>query len=156
YVGYNRGFKSGVFNPVVQPGDAIDAPAAPETLDAYTLGLKSEYLQHKLRGNVEAFYYDYSKIQVTQILSAVSPITNAARATIKGIDVDISAVPLEGLTVTAALEVMQGRYESFHNGTFFVYEPATGGNCTFVVAPAPAPVPCGGATPPHYDAQAGT
>jgi iron complex outermembrane receptor protein len=156
YVGYNRGFKSGLFNPVVLPGEPIDAPVDPETLDAYTIGLKSEYLQHKLRVNIEGFYYDYSNIQVTQILSAVSHITNAAKATIKGIDVEISAVPLEGLTVIAALEVMQGKYESFPNGTFFVYDPVTGGNCTFTVAARPAPVPCGGVTPPHYDAQTGT
>lgn len=156
YLGYSRGFKSGLFNPVVLPGAPIDEPVDPETLDAYTIGLKSEYLQRRLRVNIEAFYYDYSNIQVTQILAAVSHITNAARATIKGVDVDISAMPLKGLTLTASLEVMEGRYESFPNGTFFVYDPVTGGNCTFVVAPPPAPIPCGGATPPNYDAATGS
>ncbi len=156
YVGYSRGFKSGLFNPVVLPGDPIDEPADPETLDAYTIGLKSEYLEHRLRVNIEGFYYDYSNIQVTQILSAVSHITNAAGAVIKGVDLDISAVPFDGLTLSASLEVMEGRYESFPNGTFFVYDPVTGGNCTFVVAPPPAPVPCGGVTPPNYDAANGS
>lgn len=156
YAGYRRGFKSGLFNPVVLPGAPIDEPVDPETLDAYTIGLKSEYLQHRLRVNIEGFYYDYSNIQVTQILSAVSHITNAARATIKGVDLDITAVPIDRLTLTAALEVMEGRYDSFPNGTFFVYDPVTGGNCTFVVAPPPAPVPCAGVTPPHYDAASGS
>jgi iron complex outermembrane receptor protein len=156
YVGYSRGFKSGLFNPVVLPGNPIDEPVDPETIDAYTVGLKSEYLQHRLRVNVEGFYYDYNNIQVTQILSAVSHITNAARATIKGVDLDISAVPVERLTLTASLEAMEGRYESFPNGTFFVYDPVTGGNCTFVVATPPAPVPCGGVTPPNYDAATGS
>jgi iron complex outermembrane recepter protein len=156
YVGYSRGFKSGLFNPVVLPGDPIDEPADPETLNAYTIGLKSEYLQHRLRVNIEGFYYDYSNIQVTQILAAVSHITNAARAVIKGVDLDISAVPFDRLTLSASLEVMEGRYESFPNGTFFVYDPVTGGNCTFVVAPPPAPVPCGGATPPNYNAANGS
>jgi iron complex outermembrane receptor protein len=156
YVGYNRGFKSGLFNPVVLPGDSIDKPVDPETLDAYTIGLKSEYLQRRLRVNIEGFYYDYKNIQVTQILSAVSHITNAARATIKGIDLEISAVPVDRLVVTASLEAMQGKYESFPNGTFFVYDPATGGNCTFAVAAPPAPVPCGGVHPPNYNAATGT
>ena len=93
YLGYSRGFKSGLFNPVVLPGDTIDEPVDPEILDAYTIGLKSEYLQRRLRVNIEGFYYDYNNIQVTQILAAVSHITNAARATIKGIDLEISAVP---------------------------------------------------------------
>ena len=156
YVGYNRGYKSGLFNPVVSPGDRIDAPVDPETLDAYTLGLKSEYLQRKLRVNLEAFYYDYNNIQVTQILSAVSHITNAARAAIKGIDLEISAEPVDRLVVTVSLEALDGRYESFPNGTFFVYQPATGGNCTFTVAAPPAPVPCGAVRPPNYDATTGT
>lgn len=156
YVGYSRGFKSGLFNPVVLPGDPIDEPVEPETLDAYTIGLKSESLQHRLRVNVEGFYYDYNNIQVTQILSAVSHITNAARATIKGVDLDITAVPFDRFTLTASLEAMEGRYESFPNGTFFVYDPVTGGNCTFVVAPPPAPVPCGGVAPPNYDPATGT
>jgi iron complex outermembrane receptor protein len=155
YLGYSRGSKSGLFNPVVLPGDPIDKPVDPEILDAYTIGLKSEYLQRKLRVNIEGFYYDYNNIQVTQILSAVSHITNAARATIKGVDLEISAEPVDRLVVTASLEAMQGKYESFPNGTFFVYDPAMGGNCTFTVAAPPAPVPCAGVHPPNYDAATG-
>jgi iron complex outermembrane receptor protein len=156
YLGYNRGFKSGLFNPVVLPGAPIDKPVNPETLDAYTVGLKSEYLQHRLRVNIEGFYYDYEDIQVEQILSAVTHITNAARATIKGVDLDISAVPVDRLTLTAALEAMEGKYESFPDGTFFVYNPVMGGNCTFVVAAPSAPVPCGGVTPPNYNGATGS
>jgi iron complex outermembrane recepter protein len=156
YVGYSRGFKSGLYNPVVLAGDPIDKPVDPEKLDAYTIGLKSEYLQRRLRVNVEGFYYDYKNIQVTQILSAVSHITNAARATLMGIDLELSAVPADGLVLTASLEAMQSRYDSFPNGTFFVYDPARGGNCTFTVAPPPAPVPCAGAYPPNYNAATGT
>jgi iron complex outermembrane receptor protein len=155
YLGYSRGFKSGLFNPVVLPGFPIDEPVDPETINAYTIGLKSEHLEHRLRVNIEGFYYDYNNIQVTQILSAVSHITNAARATIKGVDLDISAVPVDRLTLTASLEVMEGRYEAFPNGTFFVYDPVAGGNCTFVVASPPAPVPCGGVIPPHHDPATG-
>jgi outer membrane receptor protein involved in Fe transport len=60
------------------------------------------------------------------------------------------------LTLIASLEAMQGQYESFPNGTFFVYDPAVGGNCTFAVALPPAQVPCGGVPPPNYNAGTGT
>jgi iron complex outermembrane receptor protein len=155
YVAYSRGFKAGLFNPVVLPGSPIDPPVNPETLDAYTAGVKSEYLQHRLRVNFEGFYYDYKNIQVEEVLSAVSHITNAARATIKGIDLDISAVPVDRLLLTASFEAMRGTYDSFPDGTFFVYNAATGGNCTFTVATPPAPLPCVGATPPNYDPATG-
>ena len=74
----------------------------------------------------------------------------------QGIDLEISAVPADGMVLTASLEAMQGKYDSFPNGTFFVYDPATGGNCTFAVAAPPAPVPCGGVRPPNYDAATGS
>lgn len=151
YLGYNRGFKSGLFNPVVLPGSPIDAPVNPETLSAYTAGVKSEYLQHRLRVNVEGFYYDYRNIQVEQILSAVSHITNAARATIRGVDLNVAVVPVDHLTLNLSLEAMQGLYGSFPDGTFFVYNPATGGNCTYVAAAAAAPPACSGAMPPHFN-----
>ena len=156
YVGYNRGFKSGLFNSDVLPGAPIDKPVNPETLDAYTVGFKSEYLQHRLRVNVEGFYYDYRNIQVQQILAGVIHTTNAARATINGVDLDVSVVPVNRLTVTASFEGMAGKYDSFIDGAFYVYNPSTGGNCAFVVAAPPAPIPCGGVTPPNYNAATGS
>src|SRR5262249_55408498 len=90
YLGYNRGFKSGLYNTVVLAGAPIDTPVDPEKLDSYTAGLKSEFLDHRLRVNLEGFYYKYKNIQVEQILTGVTHITNAAAATIKGIDLDIS------------------------------------------------------------------
>jgi iron complex outermembrane receptor protein len=93
---------------------------------------------------------------VDQILSAVTRITNAASATIKGVDLDVSAVPIDELTLTASIEAMKGRYNSFSDGTFFVYNPIMGGNCTLAVAPAPASIPCGGVLPPNYNALTGS
>jgi len=156
YVGYNRGFKSGLFNTVVLAGAPIDKPVDPEKLDSYTAGFKSEFLDHRLRVNLEGFYYNYKNIQVEEILTGVTHITNAAKATIKGIDLDVSVIPVHRLTLTASLEALQGRYDSFPDGTFYVYNPAMGGNCPFAVAAPPAPVPCGGAvTPPNYNPATG-
>ncbi len=156
YVGYNRGFKSGLFNPVVNPGAPIGPPVQPETLDAYTVGAKTEFLNHKLRVNTEAFYYRDKNIQVDEVSGAATYITNAASATIKGIDLDITAQPIERLTITGSLEALDGKYGSFPDGQFFVYQPTGGGNCAFTVSPPPAPVPCGGAVlPPGYDAKTG-
>ena len=156
YLGYNRGFKSGLFNAVVNAGAPIDTPVNPETLDAYTTGFKSEWLHHRLRLNAEAFYYDYRNIQVEEIVTGATHFMNAARATIKGVDLDFGVIPLEGLTLTGGIEVLQGHYDSFPDGTFYVYNPATGGNCPFVLAAPPAPIPCGGAVvPPHYNPATG-
>ncbi len=156
YLAYNRGFKSGLFNTVVLAGSPIDKPVDPEKLDSYALGLKSELFDHRLRFNLEGFYYDYKNIQVEEILTGVTHITNAAKATIKGLDLEISAMPTERLTLTAALEGLQGHYDSFPDGTFYVYNAVLGGNCIFAVAPPPAPAPCGGdVVPPNYNPSTG-
>ena len=152
YIGANRGFKSGLFNPVVLPGAGIDPPVAPEVLDAYTLGQKAEFWDHRLRVNTEGFYYKYKNIQVDEVLSGVTHITNAAAATIKGVDLDVSVLPTQRLSITAALEGLWGTYDSFPNGTFFAYNPVTGGNCTFVQGNASGCL----ALPPNYNSATGT
>jgi len=156
YVAYNRGFKSGLFN-LVSVLSPLNPVVKPETLDAYSVGEKAEFLQHHLRVNAEAFYYKYRNIQVQEVQSVpgggfTSFTTNAAAATIKGIDVDIQAVPLERLTVTAALEALHGTFDDFPNGAFNVYQPVLGGNC----AMAPPPGNCGlsvgsPGAPPNFD-----
>jgi len=151
YIGYNRGFKSGLFNPVVLPGARIDQPVQPETLDSYTAGAKTEFLDHRLRVNAEAFYYKYKNIQVDEILSGVTHITNAAAATIKGVDVDITAVPADRITLTASFEALDGHYTSFPNGQYFVYNAVTGGNCTLTPTNPCGVVPGGAGAPPGYN-----
>jgi iron complex outermembrane receptor protein len=154
YVAYNRGFKSGIYNLVILPFNPIGAPVEPETLDAFTLGEKAEFMDHRLRVNAEAFYYKDKNIQVDEVNGAATFITNAASATFKGVDLDITFRPVAHLTITGSLEYLDGKYDSFPNGQFFVYQQ-TGGNCAFTVVPG-GPVPCGGVvTPPGYNQTTG-
>ena len=113
YVSYNRGFKSGGFNPttVALPLDSYTG----ESLDAYELGLKADLLDHRLRVNTAAYYYNYSNIQVTAYTSGVSTIQNAASAKIYGLDMDVAAVPVRNLTVTAGLSLIHDRFGNFPN-----------------------------------------
>jgi iron complex outermembrane recepter protein len=151
YIAYNRGFKSGLFNPIVAPGGLIDRPVAPEILDAYTAGAKSELLGRALIVNLEGYYYNYRDIQIEQIVSGATHITNAAGALIRGIDIDTSLTPVARITISASLEVQNGRYTSLRNGLFYVYDARSGGNCLFAGAGS-----CPGATlPPNYNAVTG-
>jgi iron complex outermembrane recepter protein len=152
YIAYNRGFKSGLFNPIVVPGALIDPPVAPETLDAYTAGAKSELLDRRLIINLEGYYYNYKNIQIEQIVSGATHITNAAGALIRGIDIDTASTPVAGITISASLEIQNGRYTSFRNGLFYVYDAQSGGNCLF----AGAGTCPGTVVPPNYDAATGT
>src|SRR3546814_7910038 len=58
YASYNRGFKSGGFNPV-----ALTTPATkPEVLDASEIGCKSRTAARLLQLNASALYYIYKDI----------------------------------------------------------------------------------------------
>jgi iron complex outermembrane receptor protein len=152
YIAFNRGFKSGVYNTTVfpVPGAPTQGPVSPEVLDSYTAGFKSEFFDHTLRANVEAFYYKYSNIQIDEVIGASTVLSNAASATMKGVDADITWLPIENLTLTASGEYLNGRYGNFPDGIYFVYNG--GGNCTFSPFNASGcPTGPAGATPPHYN-----
>ncbi|MFA5630184.1 MAG: TonB-dependent receptor [Porticoccaceae bacterium] len=166
YVAYNRGFKSGTINTVLAPdflnlipssGGTIDPPVEPEKLDAYTLGFKSELFDRKVRINAEAFWYDYTNLQLFQVMSipgggTASRLTNAAEVEIKGIDIDITAAPTDRLTLNASLQLQDGEYKDYPNGQFMVYNATAGGNCAFTVNNGNN---CA-AVPPGYDPATGS
>jgi iron complex outermembrane recepter protein len=124
YVAYNRGFKSGFFNLVVSPSGPTPA-VNPEVLDAYSIGAKSEWFDHKLKINPEAFLYKYKNIQTDEVVNGGTVLYNAAAATIKGVDLDIQAVPVDRLTLSASFEVLDGHYDSC-NCVVNVYLPGQG------------------------------
>jgi iron complex outermembrane receptor protein len=146
YGAYSRGFKSGVYN-VAGYTTASTAPlpaVQPEKLDAFTLGLKSELFDRHLRFNVEAFYYDYSNIQVG---GAAPPpligtiLINGGQATVKGVDIDIVYAPTPNLQIMGAVSILDGKYDVFNNApTNFPLPPNQ-------PIPIPAGCPAGTAYP---------
>jgi iron complex outermembrane receptor protein len=135
YASYNRGFRSGGFNTVVFPGAPIGAAVEPETLDAYAIGEKAEFIDHRLQINTEAFDYKYKNIQVQTLVAGGTILSNAASANIKGADVDVKAIPVTNLTLTASLEYLDARYDRYVNGTLSTYAPGcapASSNCNTV------------------------
>jgi iron complex outermembrane receptor protein len=124
YLTYSRGFKSGSYNNT----DVIPTakPVNPESLDAYEVGVKSEMLDHKLRANASAYYYNYSNIQVQILTGATAETQNAASASLYGLDFDTQFVATDQLSLNAGLSLIHSRYDNFQNAS--VYVPlATGG-----------------------------
>lgn len=116
YASIARGFKSGGFN----SRTAIDLPnlgfAAfkPETALTYELGLRSQWLDRRLRLNVTLFDTDYRNIQLRQQTivagTATTLIESAAKARIRGAEVELVVAPIEGLTLNAVYGHLDPRY----------------------------------------------
>ncbi|MEO8455959.1 MAG: TonB-dependent receptor [Sphingomicrobium sp.] len=111
-----RGFKSGGFN--VRGEASLPnlgfAPFDPETAVTFEVGLRSEWLHRKLRLNATLFDTEYRDIQLRQqtVIAGMDTtlIENAARARIRGAEVELTATPLKGLMLTAAYGHLDPKY----------------------------------------------
>ena len=123
YASYNRGFKSGTFN-AVPPGGA---PAAPETLDAWEIGLKTDLLDRRVRFNVAAYYYKYKNIQVTVTTPIAATLQNGAGAEVYGVDFDLTAKVGDHLTLFGGLALLDSEFTSYPGAGFFIPQPVSAG-----------------------------
>jgi iron complex outermembrane recepter protein len=134
YVSWNRGFKSGGFNGT-SPGSASFEP---EEVDAYEVGMKSEFLDHRVRLNLAGFYYDYSNLQVVIVLGGAQLFTNAAASRNYGLDASLDFAATDRLTISAGLGLLNAKYSDYPNargyspfGVAFPIENAKGQELPF-------------------------
>lgn len=105
YASYNRGSKSGGFTfstGTPFPGQALtdtlnNIPYRPETLNDYEVGLKTK-IGPNVQFNLAAFYYDYKNYQAYVQVGYTQLVRNLP-ATIKGIEAELTAHPIDGLTI---------------------------------------------------------
>jgi iron complex outermembrane recepter protein len=109
YAGYSRGFKSGTYN----LGSVQGTPVDPEDVDAYEAGLKATFLGGAVRANLASFYYKYKNLQVSKVVLTQLRLENAATATIKGIELELTARPTEGLRIDASAAFLDAKFDSF-------------------------------------------
>ena len=115
YASWSRGFNAGFFNQISFGGftEAANPLVKPEEIDAYEAGLKTDFFNRKLVVNVAAFLYDYSNLQ-QQVFSPGGIISiNAASARIKGVDLDITARPVRGLSLSLSANYLDTKYLSY-------------------------------------------
>ncbi|QGN54441.1 TonB-dependent receptor [Novosphingobium sp. Gsoil 351] len=99
-----RGFKSGGWNARETAPSRI-LPFGPEKVWSYEIGAKTELFDRRLRANVTAFQLDVTDLQVLSgILNpttgALTFITrNPANYRNRGVEVELTAVPAEGLNL---------------------------------------------------------
>ena len=119
YGSYSRGFKSGGFSVRGATAGAL-GPFDEEQVDAFEIGIKADWFDNRLRTNLAVYYSGYTDLQRTIITPANDPnnpqqtITdNAASATVKGFELEISAVPVDGLSLDVAVGYNDASYDEF-------------------------------------------
>ncbi|MET3473223.1 iron complex outermembrane receptor protein [Novosphingobium sp. 1529] len=102
YAGVNRGTKSGGFGVQAFPGfDPSTLPYGQEVLTNYEAGFKTQPLPG-MTFNGSIFHYDYKNYQAFTIVGLSQFITNRP-ARINGVELELGAHPLSGLSLQAFL-----------------------------------------------------
>ena len=111
YASWNRGFKAGTYNLQSLSNPAVQ----PMYIDAYEVGVKSEWLDRRLRLNVAAYHYDLDDYQVrsTAFTPGSGILLNAATAEVDGIDIEFEAVPMDQLSIYGGFTFLDSRYTKF-------------------------------------------
>jgi len=111
YVSATRGFKSGGFNLTSrEPGRGF----APEWAWSYEGGLKTTTRGGRARMNIAAFHTDYTNLQVqTAIRPGVIDISNAASATIQGVEVEGGSELTRSIRAGGHIAWLRARYDQY-------------------------------------------
>lgn len=120
YASYSTGFRSGGFNGRAASPTSL-GPYDPESVTAYELGLKADWLNRRLRTNFAIYQTDYKNkqeetVQPTPPGSANAQetvVANAASARIKGFEMEITAQPVDPITFRASLAYIDANYRNF-------------------------------------------
>lgn len=118
YLSYSRGFKSGGFDNRATQLELAELPFAPEYVNAFEAGLKSEMFDHHLRVNLAGFYNDYRDLQVSYVDPAypgTSVRGNAGEAHSAGFELEISARLPHGLSLQASGGYLYAVYDAYKN-----------------------------------------
>ena len=122
YFSYRRGYKSGGYNPAVGIFFGSDVPEfgfGPEKVDAFELGVKSEWSLGDLTGhtNIAVYQSNYNDVQVLNdvIIGVVASTAtqNAAEATIKGLEVEGMIRPTEFVAISFGYAYTDAEYDEY-------------------------------------------
>lgn len=122
YASYARGFKGGEFN-----GGALFSPLEatltdPEEVDAFEGGIKSSWLDGRLRVNLNGFLMKIRDQQVFILAAGASvpiqSLSNAGRSTLTGFEFEIETRPVRGLTLNFNGGYVDAEFDEFLRDPF--------------------------------------
>lgn len=108
YLQWADGFKAGGFNPY-NCGDTFE----PEEVTSIEAGYKVLAFDDRLRLQASVFHYDYTNLQVSQIVNLQTRIENAAAATVLGAEVELAFQATDNLSFDVGLALLDATYDEY-------------------------------------------
>jgi iron complex outermembrane recepter protein len=102
YTSASQGFRPGGVNQVIGLPAAL-TPYESDKLWDYEVGAKSNWFNHRLSVDLDGFFINWTNMQVTGLTpdGLFQFITNAGAAHVKGLELVVTAVPVENLEIQA-------------------------------------------------------
>jgi len=116
YFTASKGYKSGAF--VAQTNNAADAAIAlePEFATNFELGVKTQFMDDRVRLNATVFTMDYEDLQVFRLVGSLLVGANA-QATTSGLELDATALLSENWVVSGSYGYLDAEYDEFVDAT---------------------------------------
>lgn len=113
YASVETGFRSGGFSPATG-FDTFE----PETITAYTVGMKNRFLDNRAQLNVELFWWDYRNQQVSAVREDLDGRTanitqNVGQSRIRGAEVESSFLLTENTLIGATVQYLDAKSQDF-------------------------------------------
>ncbi len=119
YASASSGFKSGGFSGIAIFGlEDARAPYFEETNWTYEFGLKADMFNDSLRVNANYFMSRSEDVQLNATLNggASFPVQNAGDVNVDGLELDVTWVPADGLTLFANAAFMDSEFKNLNPG----------------------------------------
>jgi len=128
YATYSQGFKAAVIE-----GNGISSlVAAPEKINSYEIGIKTEERNYTF--NAAVYHYDYKNLQAEVFTGLGNVLSNAGRASITGLDLDGSMQVTTEFSVRGGVSWLPtAKYEDYTTGVDFLLPLTPSGLQTTVV-----------------------
>lgn len=112
YGSFSKGYKTGGWTSRLSNPLNTAPSFAPEEAETWEAGVKSSWLSRRLIVNLSAFTTRYSGIQLN-FQQGVSPtLQNAGTARIKGFELEVTARPVRGLSLSGSVGFTDAKYVS--------------------------------------------
>jgi iron complex outermembrane receptor protein len=131
YAFYGRGYKGPGFNDNF-PTATADVVVREEHSNSAELGIKTSWFERRLTFNLSAFHTKFDNFQVQSFnpVAASFQVQNAAKVTSKGLEANVIAAPVAGLTINGNAALLSSKFGSFPGAQCYPKQTTQGCSAT--------------------------
>ncbi|WP_235538112.1 TonB-dependent receptor [Sphingomonas sp. Root720] len=117
YASFATGYKSGGFQYNALTPLSASQTVRPEDVKSYEVGIKSRFLDNRIRANLAVFRMDYSDLQTLRFITvngqSINVINNAAKSRITGVELETQFQITPELRLTANYSHLNAKYRNY-------------------------------------------